>query len=78
MEIAPGRRCVAYNISNSTRCFVQNITYSTPFRLIKYAHDVLISDLDLLYIPEAIFNATTFKFDTHVVRLPFDTGSRFC
>ena len=35
--------------------------------------------LDICYIPEAIFNARTFKVDTNVVvSLTLDKSSRFC
>ena len=37
-----------------------------------------ISDLDLFRIPEAIFHARTFKFDTNVVvSVAFDISSGF-
>ena len=49
----PERRCVAYNI---TYCTLLNNTHNGP-----------VSDLCPFHIPEAIFNARTFKFDTNVV-----------
>ena len=47
--------------------------------LIRYAHNELISILDLFCIPEAVFSARTFMFDTNaVVSVTFDINSRFC
>ena len=43
-----------------------------------YAHNDLISDLDLFCIPEAILNARTFKSDTNVVvSVAFDVSYGF-
>ena len=44
----------------------------------KHMHIDLISDLDLFCLPEAIFNARAFKFDTNVVVcVTSDINSRF-
>ena len=45
----------------------------------KYAHNDLISDLDLFCIPQVILNIATSKFDTNVVvSVTFDIISGFC
>ena len=42
-------------------------------------HSDLIIDFDFFHITEAIFNAGTFKFDTHVkVSVTFDISSGLC
>ena len=42
-------------------------------------HNELISDLDLFFITEAIFNAKTFKFNTNeVVSVTSDISFGFC
>ena len=47
--------------------------------LIEYAHNVLISNLGHFFIPETIFNARAFEFDTNIVaNTTFDVSSRFC
>ena len=49
-----------------------NINYCT-------SHNDLITDLELLCIPEAMFNARTFKFDTNlIVDVTFDISFGFC
>ena len=46
---------------------------------IKYAHNDLISDLDLLRISEAILNPEAFAFGTNIlITLNFDISSGFC
>ena len=44
-----------------------NISYCVYYYVICYAHNDLISDLNLYHIREAIINARAFKFDTNVV-----------